>query len=47
MILKSLKIFLQNVCKNRLFINTLLENNKNWIGLENRLRVFLSQEMDT
>jgi len=28
MILKTLKIFSQNVCKNKLLIDTLLENNK-------------------
>jgi len=28
MILKSLSIFLQNICKNKLFTNTILENNK-------------------
>jgi len=28
MILKSLSIFLQNLCKNKLFTNTILENNK-------------------
>ena len=28
MVLKTLKIFLQNVCKNRLLTDTLLENNK-------------------
>jgi len=30
MIIKSLKLFLQNVQKNRLLTNTILENNKNF-----------------
>ena len=30
MIIKELKIFLQNVCKNHFFTNIILENNKNF-----------------
>ena len=37
MILKSLKIFSQNVHKNRLLIDTILENNKN-------INIFFIQE---